>query len=445
MPVRDRYSIGGLVDEMISRKGEYKASIGVIHAIDGNLVDLRVDKGVFRAVEVVGNTEMLAVGDKVPISWLDNRPVVTVPSTSIVSGTGSYKVTDPVVFDNITIERSPQGVRVKAGGLGMEHLDFIPALEGHVHTGGVDLGGWQISEDGILFSGATRLGPDGITVGYEEDVLKIMGGNYRYRMWAGASQPEDANFVVEKDGDVYVGGYLSNQTLEMAFMRAAFQTVSWAQFAIFETFDDESKRDDSGTSGLLARVIHGVLDNGDDASVSGVFTFTSKVYTAITVVKTGTSTGVGAGYLEDTNGNLFNDQWNEFILVDSAVTSFTIEDTNGTTSRYEVTGTPAAGAYSVKSANPSWFVGFAEVVDSDNGGTGEVKIEVSFDDQVTWQTLYDSATNVDNRGRTLAVGTTGDDPSFKVTLTNDGSGNGSTVSNVMICFDPPIWGLEGTM
>lgn len=446
MPARERYDIGDLVEEIIDRKYEHKASVATIHAIDGHQADLRVDKSVFRNAEVVGNIEMLAIGDRVPIAWIDNRPIVTVPSTSVVSGTGSYKVTDPVTFDNITIERSPQGVRVRLGGISIDHLDFIPALEGHVHDNDLlNLGGWQVTENGVLFSGATFLSPEGISLGYGDDVLKMSGSNAKYRLWAGAILPEEANFSLQKSGDVYIGGYLNNQTIEMAIMRVMFQSISWAQFAMFETFDDEVKRDDSATTVRLATVLQGILYNGDNNEVSVDFVFTSKEYTDITEVENGTSTGVGAGYLEDTNKDWFNDQWNEYTLVDSAVSSFAITDTDGSLERVEVSGTPASGAYTIKSANPSWFIAFMEVLDSDSGGDGEVKLEVSFNGGTNYQTVYDSLTNQDDRGKTLAVGNTGDDPMFKITLTNDGSGDGPQVSNVMIAFDPPIWGLEGTV
>ena len=101
--------------------------------------------------------------------------------------------------------------------------------------------------------------------------------------------------------------------------------------------------------------------------------------------------------------------------------------------------TPAAGAYVVRSQLPTAVVGFLSYADSSNGGYGSVLFEVSFDSGAHWLTLY--ATGVTDRlGGIVAVAHPGRDYEFRVTLTNDGDGNGAEVYKLLFCTGPSVWG-----
>jgi len=55
-----------------------KTQMATIHAIDGNTVDIIIGKTsvAVRGVEVIGGTDTLKIGDELPVSWIDGRPVI---------------------------------------------------------------------------------------------------------------------------------------------------------------------------------------------------------------------------------------------------------------------------------------------------------------------------------------------------------------------------------
>ena len=78
-------------------------------------------------------------------------------------------------------------------------------------------------------------------------------------------------------------------------------------------------------------------------------------------------------------------------------------------------GTPAAGAYVVRSRLPTAAVGFLSYLDSANGGYGSVLFEVSFDSGAHWLTLYESRDGdsvLDRLGGIVAIAEPGGDTSF---------------------------------
>ena len=103
----------------------------------------------------------------------------------------------------------------------------------------------------------------------------------------------------------YFSGVLDAPVLDLELMKLCFASISWAQFAVFEAFSDESGRADPDPSSPDAEVLRGRLWNGGDVTRWRAFGFRSKVYADITTVYTGTSTAVGPGYLEDAAGTWF--------------------------------------------------------------------------------------------------------------------------------------------
>jgi len=230
------------------------------------------------------------------------------------------------------------------------------------------------------------------------------------------------------------------ETLDLELMKMSFQSISWSQFAIFDSFEDETKRESPDPVTYDARVYLGRLDNGEDDTASRSFGFTSKTYDDITTVKTSTSTGVGSGYLEDTAASWFTDQYRNYELVDSASSVFTISSCTESPRRLIVTGTPAAGAYSIRSGLPAYVVGFCSFEDSSTGETGYTKLEVSFDDGSNWQTLLNTESSIDYLGGAVAVVNSGRDYKLRLTIKNNAGGAGAIVNKVLICTDPSVWG-----
>ena len=132
---------------------------------------------------------------------------------------------------------------------------------------------------------------------------------------------------------------------------------------------------------LRRQVTRGRLWNGGDVTPGRAFGFRSKEYANITTVYAGTSTATGPGYLEDTAGTWFAQQYAGFELVVSSGTVRTLTGSSVSPPRLTFAGgeTPAAGAYAVRSQLPTAVVGFLSYADSANGGYGSVHFEVSFD------------------------------------------------------------------
>jgi len=245
--------------------------------------------------------------------------------------------------------------------------------------------------------------------------------------------------VLEVDGNQVITFVDGGVNLDLELMKMSFQSISWSQFAIFDPFYDESMRASPDPSTFDALVENGRINNGEDITADREFGFVTQTYTDITVVTTGTSDAVASGYLEDTDGAWFDDQYIGFTLIDSALSEFTITDCTETPRRLVIVGTPAAGAYSVRSDQPAYTVGFCSFTDSTNGGYGYVKLEISFDNGANYQTILDTENTINNLEGALVIDDTGDDYIGRLTLKNDGSGNGSIVRRFLVCTDPSMW------
>jgi len=248
------------------------------------------------------------------------------------------------------------------------------------------------------------------------------------------------NVIFELSSDdslPYVSSYADTQALELELMKMNFQNISWTQFAVYDAVNDETKRASPDPSTYDASVDKSRITNGSDTTVDKEFGFVSKTYTDITTVETSTSTSVGLNFLTDTNKSWFTDEVKSLTLVDSIAQEFTV--VSNTSDTLTISGTPNSGAYSLIEDDPSFAVAFCSYLDSTNGGTGYVKLEVSFDSGSNYQTFLDTENSVDLLNATVAIGNAGNDYIVRLTLKNDGSGDGSIVYNFLTCTDPSPW------
>jgi hypothetical protein len=229
----------------------------------------------------------------------------------------------------------------------------------------------------------------------------------------------------------------TDKALELELMKMNFQYISWAQFAVYEDFDDELKRSDVDYSPHLATVEKGKIYNGGDVTPDREFSFMSKVYANINRIITGTSSSVGLNFLADTAKSWFVNECKNLTLVDSAAAEFLV--ISNTSDTITVDGTPTAGAYYLKTGLPTSAVAFCAFEDSSNGGYGYTKLEVSFDGGSTYQTFLDTANNINLLEGTMAIAYTGTSYVVKIKLKNDGSGNGAIVYKFLVCSDPSCW------
>jgi len=243
-------------------------------------------------------------------------------------------------------------------------------------------------------------------------------------------------FELRTDEDPFIDTYANDKALELELMKMNFQIIAWAQFAIYDAFNDETKRADPEPAVYQCTVEKSYLISGGIVA-DRAYGFTSKTYTNITTIETGTSTSVGLNFLTDTGKSWFADQCTNLTLVDSAASTFTI--TSNTPNTLTVSGTPAAGAYSLKDDNPTSFVAFLSYLDYSNGGYGYIRMEVSFDNGGHYQIVYDSSDGTDYLEGTMTCTFPGTSYIARLTLTNDSSGRQPIVYKFLVCTDPSPW------
>ncbi len=73
--------------------------MATIHAVDGNMVDILIDKSniVIRSVEVIGGTDFIEPGDELPVSWVDGRPVIFSGTNETVTDLDMDGIIDSVI------------------------------------------------------------------------------------------------------------------------------------------------------------------------------------------------------------------------------------------------------------------------------------------------------------------------------------------------------------
>lgn len=238
--------------------------------------------------------------------------------------------------------------------------------------------------------------------------------------------------------NAFFSGVIDAPTLDLEMMKLSFQSISWAQFAIYENFSTEAQRtDDSGVREAV--MFRGYTAAPDDADPETVYGWRSAPWINITTVYTGESSAVGSGFLEDDAATWFSDQYNGFELVDNAETVFPILDTVVSTKRLVVSGTPAAGAYTIRGKLPAYCVPFMSYSDASNGGYGSITFQARFHPGANFQTVYQTGVTYQLGGITPIVGA-GHTYDFRVRLTTDDQGRSPRVYKLLICTDPSPWG-----
>jgi hypothetical protein len=198
------------INTVIERQRDKRPVSALVHAVDGRHVDIRLENSssVVRHVDVVGDADSVDVGDTVRLVWEnDGRPVVLLSGAGNGAGGGGGSV----VPDNVTIEDSVAGLRVKQGGISREHLGF--SLSDEVsRLNPLTAGGWTILQDGQIINAGIRIDPDGeISLGTGNNVIKMssMGiqdvpgtqvDESEYRLWVGHVNPQSAAFSVTSSG-----------------------------------------------------------------------------------------------------------------------------------------------------------------------------------------------------------------------------------------------------
>jgi hypothetical protein len=288
----------------------------------------------------------------------------------------------------------------------------------------------------------------GLYAGADETRVQMAPGK---GFWSGASLIEDAPYSVTPAGhlkatDVSIrgilAGVLDSPILERELMKLSFASISWAQFAIFDGFADELKRDPSDPSLPKALVKDGKLYDCMDLNTASSG-FRSKTYTGITTVLTGATSNVSPDIIEDYSQLWFEDQYKGFVVLDSSNAEYVILGCSALDQSLHLDAngvTPAAGFYTVYSRLPSYCVAFMSYSDSSNGGNGSILLEVTFNNGVNWQTFY-STGSVDRLGGTVEIAVKGRDYGFRISFTkNSASDVGPEVYGVLVCTDPPVWG-----
>jgi len=245
----------------------------------------------------------------------------------------------------------------------------------------------------------------------------------------------DLNFSAEYS--VNVANWLEYDDIELEFMKMSFNSVSWAQFAVYDDFVLESKREVPDPFTYEAtRYKNSIVASGNLANT--VYGWTSKTYNNVTTVETGTSTSVGVNFLTDTSKNWYIDEVRGLTLVDVDLHTFTI--LSNTSDTLTISGTPSAGAYQLRDDNPAYMVCFCSYEDStEAGGNGFVKMEVSFTDGAHWQTVLDTENDIDLLEGTVAIDNPGVDYKVRFSLKTDNDGNSPVVKKYLVCTDPSCW------
>ncbi len=209
-------------------KGKRRASnLGTIYGIYNNFVDIRMGNSptLLKNVPVQGDSDTLFVGQKVRVEWAEKEgtpgeaPFISGGAGDFISGQGGSST---VTVDNVTITKGFVGLSVKKAGIGTQHLNFLPAMDGHTHESKLELGGWEFTDDGIMYTDYMYIHPLGmIKVGggftTEDDVIVIDSNDATYRLWAGDQVAASAPFSVSKAGAIKatsgeIGGWTISST-----------------------------------------------------------------------------------------------------------------------------------------------------------------------------------------------------------------------------------------
>lgn len=258
-----------------------------------------------------------------------------------------------------------------------------------------------------------------------------------YDDFSAADIPAETPSSYSDEYSIEVPIWVRSNDLELELMKMSFQYVSWAQFAIYDAFVDESKRDATDPSPNLAVIDKNSLIVPTDAAASTEYSFLSKSYAGITTVETGTGTGA-TNSLTDDNKSWFTNECMNLTLLDSSLTAFTV--VSNVTTTLVVSGTPSNGAYSLIDDNPGYYIPFCSYTDSTSGGgNGYTKMEVSFDGGSNYETVLDTENDIDVTQGTNKIENTGNSYKVRITLKTDANGEGPVVDKFLVCTDPSPW------
>jgi len=345
----------------------------------------------------------------------------------------SFRLSDTVASLTVTNEAPPklENITVTAG-TSYYIVEFAPSTV-------PDLAGYRIyaSQTQGFTPGSSNIVNDGTDT--RVVVAPHRAGTWYVRVAAYDTFGEiDLNYSDEFQ--VYVDKWLEYNEIELEFMKMSFNSVSWAQFAIFDDFTTEAKRDATDPFTYKAKCYkNSIVASGSLPNT--VYGWTTKTYNNVTTIETGTSTSVGQGYLTDTSKNWFTNEVKGLYLVDANLNVFLIDSNTSNTIYLENNSvTPAAGSYSLKDDNPSYMVCFCSYEDStEAGGSGYVKLEVSFDGGSHWQTVLDTENNIDRLDGTVEISHPGVNYKARISLKTDANGNSPVVKKFLICTDPSPW------
>lgn len=243
----------------------------------------------------------------------------------------------------------------------------------------------------------------------------------------------EGGWIMAKDG--YFQGAIESRALEAEMMKIVFSSTTWSQFAIADFFDDESLRASPEPGAYPATIYRGRLITGDVPHRE--YTFTSKLYSDILRVFTGTITSVSGNWAYFPSDTFFSGQYQGYRLHDANGNVFDIQICEP--NRLYLSGTATVGNCVIRAKNPTYVVGLCDYQDSTNGGYGYTRLEFTAN-ATNWQTLLDTQSGVNLLGAAITLSNPGRDYQFRVTLKNDANGKGPIVRNVFIFTDPSVWG-----
>ena len=190
------FEFGRVVRNIIRSEETRRPTEATIHSIEDRRVNIKLGGfgSVIRSVAVIGDTSELSAGDKVPILWHGQRPIVLTGSSG-----------DVLVEANTYVPGNTQALP-------------NPPYQTQPPTSGspVSFGAWQVSDNGVLFNGNTYLNPDGsISLGTSPNIVKLSGGDPLYRIWVGSVTGDRASFAVDKSGNLKsTAGYIAGWSIE---------------------------------------------------------------------------------------------------------------------------------------------------------------------------------------------------------------------------------------
>lgn len=245
---------------------------------------------------------------------------------------------------------------------------------------------------------------------------------------------------------ITVRAWVEYDDLELELMKMSFQTISWAQYAIFDSFVDESKRHPTDPAPYPATIENNSLVAGG-TEPSFNYQFTSKIFPDVTIIETGTGVAAGMNFTVSGAGYWTN-QHKNVKLIDSAGSVFNVDsNTSDTFTLVYISGAsaPVSGTYTLMDYDASYYVAFCSFEDeTEGGGAGTVKMEVCFDANAAvphWETVLDTihSPNINSLQGTMTVDNFGNDYQVRFTLRTDPLGRSPKIKKYLVCTDPSPW------